>query len=158
MMASLLLVILALLVASTSVGAYERSCQATYIFRNNASGRYHRYSPDIYRASASSRAYIPTTLRKRAYGRARSCLLAALRFPFGEAAECNTDAVRDVIKGQANFHHLVASSDGVCGTWGRGYHNIAVYGYIHGNKGCGGSSNLYYQEFLLDSRYGVYCP
>lgn len=152
----ILLVIPALLfISSATYASYTRSCNASIKIVAKYANKTTVF-PFAFWASASSRAYIPNTLRVRAYNRARDCMEMAVYDDYGFPAECNTSSI-------SGYPHRLFGYEGAaaaCSDWGLAPGTsivVKVYGYVWGNKGCGGSRRSRSDTFLIDSNYTVYC-
>ncbi len=136
---------------------YRRSCRVDMTAANQNANQVTVYF-ERFSASAASNAYIPNTLRLRAYRRAVSCLGAVWdrRHGYGVPPECTAangisgfdiGSLNQVIRREA------------CPTWSwRGTTRVIVRARISGNKGCGGRRTRRSAIVTLGSGYAISCP
>lgn len=152
--AHLLLIIPALLVVSSAAHAYTRSCNASYKIVAKYQNKTTVY-PFTFRASAYSSGYIPTTLRKRAYRRARDCMNAAVDDDYGLPAQCTASYIHSYPARVFGYE----AAEAACDQWRLSGTTITVkvYGEVWGDRGCGGSWSKRSTTFLIDGDYEFYC-
>lgn len=155
----LLIAIAALLALSSTVSAYRRSCSASY--RINVISEGVTQVRDIrhfqFTASASSSAYIPNTLRERAYRKARNCLSSGVN-SWTVPDQCTTSGISAL---PSNYYmgFIDVLSD-VCRTRNLLTPNVpvtlSIHGYVWGDRGCGGHWTKKSRSWHLRNMYG-YC-
>ena len=159
--------LIALSLSSAAAKTYTRSCNAAYRVNvyQGSSRKINNFSGFTFKASASSSGYIPSTLRKRSYRKARDCLNAAMDRSYGNNRTHGKCQQVSGFPGNGYGWDWRSVANDACKARAkqvrfrddRTPYKITIHGYVWGNKGCGGSYFKKSKSWHIMNLDGIIC-